>query len=247
MEHAQPNMKIFDNVKLDIFEGPLDLLLTLIREKDLDIYELSLSQVTEQYLEYVELLKEFDFDNIGDYMVIAAELGRIKSRSLLPEEDNEDPIDESDMNLIEMLRDYKKYRLLSENLNERVILGRDTFKRAFDNSFETEVIWELQKTDMWKLVTAVKNLLQLQRYKEIPDIEFEQEAINQDQRRKEIESLFRAKGNIRFDEIFVKDLSRDNVILSFLIILEMIRESIVDFAGNNKKDLEFFVKERSNV
>ena len=102
MEHAQPNMKIFDNVKLDIFEGPLDLLLTLIREKDLDIYELSLSQVTEQYLEYVELLKEFDFDNIGDYMVIAAELGRIKSRSLLPEEDNEDPIDESDMNLVEL-------------------------------------------------------------------------------------------------------------------------------------------------
>ena len=247
MEHAQPNMKIFDNVKLDIFEGPLDLLLTLIREKDLDIYELSLSQVTEQYLEYVELLKEFDFDNIGDYMVIAAELGRIKSRSLLPEEDNEDPIDESDMNLIEMLRDYKKYRLLSENLNERVILGRDTFKRAFDKSFETEVVWELQKTDMWKLVTAVKNLLQLQRYKEIPDIEFEQEAINQDQRRKEIESLFRAKGNIRFDEIFVKELSRDNVILSFLIILEMVRESIVDFTGNDKKDLEFFLKERGNV
>jgi len=247
MEHAQPNMKIFDNVKLDIFEGPLDLLLTLIREKDLDIYELSLSQVTEQYLEYVELLKEFDFDNIGDYMVIAAELGRIKSRSLLPEEDNEDPIDESDMNLVEMLRDYKKYRLLSKNLNERVILGRDTFKRAFDKSFETEVVWELQKTDMWKLVTAVKNLLQLQRYKEIPDIEFKQEAVNQDQRKKEIESLFRAKGNIRFDEIFVKDLSRDNVILSFLIILEMIRESIVDFAGNNKKDLEFFVKERGNV
>jgi len=247
MEHAQPNMKIFDNVKLDIFEGPLDLLLTLIREKDLDIYELSLSQVTEQYLEYVELLKEFDFDNIGDYMVIAAELGRIKSRSLLPEEDNEDPIDESDMNLVEMLRDYKKYRLLSKNLNERVILGRDTFKRAFDKSFETEVVWELQKTDMWKLVTAVKNLLQLQRYKEIPDIEFKQEAVNQDQRKKEIESLFRAKGNIRFDEIFVKDLSRDNVILSFLIILEMVRESIVDFVGNDKKDLEFFVKERSNV
>ena len=145
MEHAQPNMKIFDNVKLDIFEGPLDLLLTLIREKDLDIYELSLSQVTEQYLEYVELLREFDFDNIGDYMVIAAELGRIKSRSLLPEEDDEEPIEESDMNLVEMLRDYKKYRLLSENLNERMILGRDTFKRSFDNSFETEVIWELQK------------------------------------------------------------------------------------------------------
>ena len=94
MEYSESRVEPFDKVRLDIFEGPLDLLLTLIRENDLDIYELSLAKITEQYLEYVELLKEFDFDNIGDYMVIAAELGRIKSRSLLPEDENEEPIKE---------------------------------------------------------------------------------------------------------------------------------------------------------
>ena len=66
------------DIKLDIFEGPLDLLLNLIKENDLDIYELSLTKITEQYLEYVELLKEIDFDDIGEYLVVAAELARIK-------------------------------------------------------------------------------------------------------------------------------------------------------------------------
>jgi len=244
MEYSRSNIKVFDKVKLDIFEGPLDLLLTLIRENDLDIYELSLAKITEQYLEYVELLKEFDFDNIGDYMVIAAELGRIKSRSLLPEEEKEESIeDESDLNLIEMLKEYKKYRALSENLNQRTILGRDTFKKSFDNSLRTETIWELETTDIWKLVTVVKNLLKLQRYSEIPDIEFEQEVIDQVQRRKEIKNLFQIKKKLKFTEIFVENLSKDNIIVSFLIILEMINDSMIDFTGKDIGDLEFFIRE----
>ncbi len=244
MEYSESRVEPFDKVRLDIFEGPLDLLLTLIRENDLDIYELSLAKITEQYLEYVELLKEFDFDNIGDYMVIAAELGRIKSRSLLPEEEKEESIeDESDLNLIEMLKEYKKYRALSENLNQRTILGRDTFKKSFDNSLRTETIWELETTDIWKLVTVVKNLLKLQRYSEIPDIEFEQEVIDQVQRRKEIKNLFQIKKKLKFTEIFVENLSKDNIIVSFLIILEMINDSMIDFTGKDIGDLEFFIRE----
>ena len=248
MEYSRSNIKVFDKVKLDIFEGPLDLLLTLIRENNLDIYELSLTQITEQYLEYVELLREFDFDNIGDYMVIAAELGRIKSRSLLPEDENEEPIkEESEINLVAMLREYKKYRTLSENLNQRTILGRDTFKRSYDNSLRTETIWELRKTDRWKLVTAIKNLLKLQKYKEIPNIEFEKEIINQAQRRKEIEKLFQTKRSVKFSEIFGENSSKDNIIVSFLIILEMINDSIVDFIGKDIRDLEFSIRGEKNA
>ena len=86
-------------LKLDIFEGPLDLLLTLIKEKNLDIQDLSLAKVTQQYLDYVELLKEFNFENIGDYIVIAAELTRIKSRSLLPAEEIEEELDNEENEL----------------------------------------------------------------------------------------------------------------------------------------------------
>ena len=99
------NNTSFEKVKLDIFEGPLDLLLNLIKENDLDIYELSLTQVTQQYLEYVELLKRFDFDNIGDYMVIAAELGRLKSRSLLPKDEEEEVVEgDTEIDLVEMFQ-----------------------------------------------------------------------------------------------------------------------------------------------
>ena len=176
----------------------------MIRENDLDIYELSLAQVTQQYLEYVELLKNFDFDNIGDYMVIAAELGRLKSRSLLPKDEEEEIIeDESGMNLVEMLKEYKKYRNLSEELNNRNILGRDTFKNSFDTSYRTETLWEVQKTDVWKLVGALKNILALERYKDPPEIEFKEEVINKFERRKEIEILFKQQKSIRFNDFFV--------------------------------------------
>ena len=101
------------SLKLDIFEGPLDLLLTLIKEKDLDIYEISLAEVTKQYLEYVDLLKEINFQNIADYIVIAAELTRIKSKSLLPQDEVEEEIEnENDIDLVKMLKEYKKYSCL---------------------------------------------------------------------------------------------------------------------------------------
>ena len=111
MDNSQVSSNSPYDLKLDIFEGPLDLLLTLIKDKNLDIYDISLAEVTEQYLEYVELLKEFNFENIADYLVIAAELARIKSRSLLPKEEVEDILEsEDEIDLVEMLKEYKKYR-----------------------------------------------------------------------------------------------------------------------------------------
>ena len=188
-------------LKLDIFEGPLDLLLTLIKEKNLDIQDLSLAKVTQQYLDYVELLKEFNFENIGDYIVIAAELTRIKSRSLLPAEEIEEELDneENELDLLNMLKEYKKYRLLSKDLNSRNLLGRDTFKRNPDNSFQDKTIWKVENTDIWKLVTSIKNLLSQEKYKEIPSINLKEEVLNQEERKSEIESIFQAKNQISFN------------------------------------------------
>ena len=179
MKDLNNSNSTFEKVKLDIFEGPLDLLLNLIKENDLDIYELSLTQITEQYLEYVELLKEFNFDDIGEYLVIAAELARLKSRSLLPDNEDEEIIDEPEIDLVQMLKEYKKYRAFSENLKERELLGRDTFKRPADLSLRSNTLWEVQKTDIWRLVTSVKKILQLENYKEPPDIEIEDDYIDQ--------------------------------------------------------------------
>jgi len=217
----------FEKVKLDIFEGPLDLLLNLIKENDLDIYELSLTQITEQYLEYVELLKEFNFDDIGEYLVIAAELARLKSRSLLPDNEDEEIIDEPEIDLVEMLKEYKKYRAFSENLKERELLGRDTFKRPADLSLRSNTLWEVQKTDIWSLVTSVKKILQLENYKEPPDIEIEDDSIDQNERKINLIKDFKDKKFLKFSEIFNIKHGRESVIVSFLVILDMIKEGNV--------------------
>ena len=229
-------------LKLDIFEGPLDLLLTLIKEKNLDIQDLSLAKVTQQYLDYVELLKEFNFENIGDYIVIAAELTRIKSRSLLPAEEIEEELDneENELDLLNMLKEYKKYRLLSKDLNSRNLLGRDTFKRNPDNSFQDKTIWKVESTDIWKLVTSIKNLLSQEKYKEVPSINLKEEVLNQEERKSEIESIFQIKNEISFNEIFNENLSRENIILSFLIILELIKEEIIDMKQEINNKITFF-------
>ncbi|NSW74328.1 segregation/condensation protein A [bacterium] len=230
------------DIKLDIFEGPLDLLLNLIKENDLDIYELSLTKITEQYLEYVELLKEIDFDDIGEYLVVAAELARIKSRMLLPDNDAEDEIEEPEINLVEMLKEYKKYRALSENLQNRELLGRDTFKRPADLSLRSNTLWEVQKTDIWKLITSVKKVLQLENYKQVPDIEIESEPIDQAKRKKEIIQNFGIRKIYKFSEIFDLKFGRDNIIVTFLIILDMIKEGVVEI-NENKEEIEFEYKE----
>lgn len=217
----------FEKVKLDIFEGPLDLLLNLIKENDLDIYELSLTQITEQYLEYVELLKEFNFDDIGEYLVIAAELARLKSRSLLPDNEDEEIIDEPEIDLVEMLKEYKKYRAFSENLKKRELLGRDTFKRPADLSLRSNTLWEVQKTDIWRLVTSVKKILQLENYKEPPDIEIEDESIDQNERKIKLTKDFKDKKFLKFSEIFNIKHGRESVIVNFLVILDMIKEGNV--------------------
>ncbi|NSW73990.1 segregation/condensation protein A [bacterium] len=229
------------SLKLDIFEGPLDLLLTLIKEKDLDIYEISLAEVTQQYLEYVDLLQEINFQNIADYLVIAAELTRIKSRSLLPQDEAEEEIEnENDIDLVEMLKEYKKYRLLSDDLNKRKILGRDTFKRFQNEEFKSDILWEVEKTNIWKLVTAVKNILNYENYKEIPDLDIIPDNINFNDRKKEILDIIDKLTMVKFDSIFSIDNSREKNIASLLIILELVKDSIIDFSYRDNNIISFF-------
>ena len=236
----------FSKVKLDIYEGPLDLLLNLIRENNLNIHDLSLTEVTGQYLEHVELLQEFDFDNIGDYLVIAAELARLKSRSLLPEDEKEELIDEPEMDLVQMLKEYKKYRALSEELSKRKILGRDTFKKHFDSTLTSSTLWEVQKTDIWRLITAVKNVLQHKNYKEVPDIELDEESIDPDIVKRELLNLFKIKNRLSFKEIFNPNIDKSNIITRFIIILDMIKDGQINIDVGDQSQIIFTRKDGQN-
>ena len=92
-----------------------------------------------------------------------------------------------------MLKEYKKYELLSKDLNSRNLLGRDTFKRNPDNSFQDKTIWKVESTDIWKLVTSIKNLLSQEKYKEVPSIDLKEEVLNQERERAKLNLYFKLK------------------------------------------------------
>ena len=122
------------SVELDIFNGPLDLLLHLIKKNEVDIYDIPIALIIEQYLEYLNFLKDVNLEIVGDYMSMAAELGYIKSRMLLPrikdedEDEGQDPREE----LVRQLLEYERYRSAAEGLGGMEILGKDVFLAGYD-------------------------------------------------------------------------------------------------------------------
>ena len=147
------------SVQLDIFNGPLNLLLHLIKKNEVDIYDIPIALIIEQYLEYLDFLKDVNLEIVGDYMSMAAELGYIKSRMLLPrikdegEDEEQDPREE----LVRRLLEYERYRDAAAELGGMEILGKDVFLAGYDRkeafgepAEETEFV----KFDLWSLVDA---------------------------------------------------------------------------------------------
>src|SRR5712692_5028876 len=123
--------------RLEIFEGPLDLLLHLIKKSEVDVHDIPIAAITDQYLGYLELFEQLNLDLAGEYLVMAATLMQIKSRMLLPpaegdEEDEEDPR----LELVQQLEEYQRFRAAAADLGDRDILDRDVFRRAPEASGE---------------------------------------------------------------------------------------------------------------
>src|SRR5450759_4772765 len=117
-------------IKLDIFEGPLDLLLYLIKKNEIDIYNIPIALITDQYLHYLEIMRSLNLDLAGEYLVLASTLIHIKSRMLLPREEDDDSEDGQDprVELVQQLLEYKSYKEAALRLDGRSLLERDVFK-----------------------------------------------------------------------------------------------------------------------
>ena len=163
------------SVELDIFNGPLDLLLHLIKRNEVNIYDLPIALIIKQYLEYLDFLKDVNLEIVGDYMSMAAELGYIKSRMLLPrikdedEDEGQDPREE----LVRQLLEYERYRDAAAELGGMEILGKDVFLAGYDRkevfgepAEETEFV----KFDLWSLVDAFSNIYESRKKSEIEEI-----------------------------------------------------------------------------
>ena len=212
-------------VKVDIFEGPLDLLLHLIKQNQLDIYDIPIALVTEQYLEYIRIMKALDLTIAGEFLVMAATLMYIKSRMLLPapiedeEEEEEDPRAE----LVQRLVEYKRFKEASLHLSHQALLGRDVFIRPAQE-IEAEV-GEIE-ADLFHLIDALRELLKHQKMDNFHEVTVERITLRE-KIRELYERLQGAGETVPFSDLFAPLSSRVELIITFLALLELIRSGMV--------------------
>jgi len=227
------------SVKLDVFEGPLDLLLHLIRKNELDIYDIPIALITRQYLDYLKLLKELNLDLVGDFLVMASTLLQIKSRMLLPVDEGEEGEGEEQEDpraeLVRRLIEYQRYRDAGLELGTRELLGREVFVRPVDDAElaglgPDEGPLEL---DLFELTEAFRRLLARLPVARAHEVAAQEtlsivDAIN------EILTLLQEGQSLDFEELFRDDLSRERMIVSFLALLELCRVKLVKVIQNNR-------------
>jgi segregation and condensation protein A len=213
-------------VFLEAFEGPLDLLLYLIRRQNLDILDIPIAEITRQYVEYIELMKELQLELAGEYLLMAAMLAEIKSRMLLPrppseEEEEDDPRAE----LVRRLQEYERFKKAAEDLNELPRLERDVFIAAVEAP-ERTVVATLPDVTLKELLMAFHDVLK--RAEMFSNLHLQREPLSVRQRMSEI--LLRIKANVfsNFSDLFDAQEGRMGVAVTFIAILELLRESAIE-------------------
>ncbi len=213
-------------VRLDVFEGPLDLLLYLIKKEEVDIYNIPIERITRQYLEYIHLMRMLDLNIAGEFLVMAATLMMIKSRMLLPAEDRP-PLEEEEEDprweLVQRLVEYKKFKDVAAELQKReqwqenvFALGREAMNPETDDTGLT-----LQDVSLFDLIRAFNEVLQHAKPETIGEITGPLYTVP-DQMDLILEVL-RQRREVRFMEFFQPGADRHEIICTFLAMLELIR------------------------
>jgi segregation and condensation protein A len=216
-------------VRLENFEGPLDLLLHLIKKHELDIYDIPIALVTQQYLEYIDMMQELNLDVAGEFLVMAATLIHIKSRTLLPRPDpaQEDPEEDPREALVRRLLEHQKFKAAAELLHERETLRNAQWTRA-DGPI-AEIAGEAPEpeieVDLFSLITAFRSVVE--RAKARPKIYLPGEQIPIETRIEQLLARLSETEAAGFEDLFSDMQSRAGMIVTFLAILEMIRLKLI--------------------
>jgi len=218
-------MDVDYKVKLEVFEGPLDLLLYLIKRDEIDIYDISLERITSQYLEYLQAFKELDIELAGEFIVMAANLIYLKSRSLLPRDQQppEEDAGEEDprWELIRQLIEYKKFKEAAAELNLRALEQERIFVREPGSPASQEPL-RLGEVGIFQLISAFQTVIKrIEARQDVQEIFSERFSVSE-----KIDSILQrvASGNrLRFSDLFGAAASRIEVVVTFLALLELIR------------------------
>jgi segregation and condensation protein A len=214
-------------VHLEVFEGPLDLLLYLVKKAEVDIYHIPIVQITDQYLKYLELMKMLDLEIAGEFLWMASNLIYIKSKTLLPLEERQEDEDDEELDpkteLIRQLIEYKKFKEVAENLEKMEETRRLYFPREALMSNEiSEPSLDLGSISLFDLLNAFSEVLQKVQVREDLRKIF-QEEVSVDEKIEFIEKMISHTESFQFQELFAKASSRMEVIATFLALLELIR------------------------
>jgi segregation and condensation protein A len=212
-------------VKLEIFEGPLDLLLYLIKRDEIDIYDISLERITRQYLEYIQAFKELNLEVAGEFVVMAANLIYLKSRSLLPADQQppEEDVDEHDprWELIRQLIEYKKFKDAAAELQQRALEQERIFAREAAAPVGEGPL-RLGEVGIFQLINAFQNVLKrVEARQDVQEIFGERFSVSE-----KIDLILQRVGSgaaLRFSDLFGALASRVEVVVTFLALLELIR------------------------
>jgi len=213
-------------VILEAFEGPLDLLLYLIRRQNLDILEIDVAEITRQYLGYIELMASIQLELAAEYLVMAAMLAEIKSRMLLPrqqsdDEDEEDPRAE----LIKRLQEYERFKQAAEDIDELPRMGRD-IHRASAEAPDRDQQRPHPDVDIKELVTALADVLKRSEMFESHQVEMEK--LSTRERMSQVMENLRDNQFVPFVALFTLEEGRLGVVVTFLAVMELIKESLVE-------------------
>ena len=234
-------------VKLDVFEGPLDLLLYLIKKNEIDIYDIPIAAITEQYLEYLELMRMLDLNIAGEFLVIAATLIHIKSKMLLPPdekellpEEEEDPREE----LVRRLVEYKKFKEVAGILQDLEGQRKKMFTR--DIPFEVEPGEVFFEASLFDLITAFTRVL-----KDVPKEMFQEiikDEFTVEQKVHDLLHMLVVTPAISLFELFKNSKNKTEIIAMFLAVLELIRlKEIIVVQKKNFSDIEIVRNEKHRL
>ncbi len=214
-------------VKLDIFEGPLDLLLHLVKKNEVEVSDIPVATITDQYLAYLDLLQQLDLDVAGEYLVMAATLLHLKSRLLLPgddttdEEEGEDPRAE----LVRQLLEYQRFKEVADLLNRQDLLERDVFARApltDETENEADIVYDVSFGD---LLDALQEVLKRAAPEVLHQVILEQVTLRE-QLCFVLDTL-RERTEVVFTDLFPLGVTRLQILVTFLAILELVRTRMI--------------------
>jgi segregation and condensation protein A len=214
-------------VFLEAFEGPLDLLLYLIRRQNIDILDIPIAEITQQYVQYIELMKELQLELAGEYLLMAAMLAEIKSRMLLPRPESTEEDEEEDprAELVRRLQEYERFKQAASELNELPRLERDVFVASAETT-ERKVSQKLPDVTMKELLLAFHDVLK--RAEMFSNLHVQREPLSVRQRMSEILTRVKSGTFSEFSSLFDPEEGRMGVAVTFIAVLELLKESVIE-------------------